>query len=155
MTGREMNGADRLFVMKKSGLVLATALGGLLAGCASVDIYKPKVDQNSAAAARVEAIAANPGPYPRWSTFPAAPQDVPTLEQFSDRVAASEQDQRELLTSTANFKWSLRRTQVFARDSLSEINPALAGRAPADAAARTAAFAKDAQALATPPSPAK
>lgn len=134
-------------------LLCSVALVALasLSGCAGSAPFDAPIDKSSPAASHVADLSAAPGPYPRWSQFPAAPKDVPAPSDFALRAAAAQGLQGEQLAGAQALAWTLSDTEAFAAAARRQIDPSLAEPAPSDAAARTAAFVEAQRALAAPP----
>jgi hypothetical protein len=140
----------------RQGLVLAVLCAGAsaLSGCIS-DPFNQPTDPNAPGAAQISAVAATPGPYPRWSQFPAVPAHVPTLAMWNAEAKGLDADQAQLLHQASDLQWTLYDTDQWAAQARGMIDPALAVPAPSTAEADTEAFAAKARALATPPPPVK
>ncbi|MBX7247795.1 MAG: hypothetical protein K1X35_01960 [Caulobacteraceae bacterium] len=138
-------------------LTVLALLGGVsgLGGCLAHDPFAMPADPKSAAAQQVNEAAARDRPFPRWSEFPAAPQNVPTAEDFRMRVVETEEAQRILAAQAAQLQWELENTEAWAQASRSLVDADLAQPAPADAARQTEAWAAAARAQAVPPPVAK
>ena len=136
------------------GLASACALSLGMSLCACSSLVSPKIDPASPAAASVARIEHTDLPYPRWSQFPSAPQQVPTPAEFAARANGAEGDQAQLLDEASKLQWTLCCTEEWATQARSAIDPGLAVPAPADSDAQTDAFVKAMQAVATPPPPA-
>ncbi len=159
-----MNGERRLFMTIRpehkpnrsralAKALAAAALCAPLGACASIDPFERRADTQSPAANRVDRIAAENLPYPKWSQFPGQPKDVPAQGEFATRVAGLDTSRSQLLGAAAAIHWELHDSEAWAASARSLIDPRLATPAPADAAAQTDAFLKAMKALATPPAP--
>ena len=128
----------------------ALAAAAALAGCASNPFGAP-VDKSSPAAQAIVELPKTLGPYPRWSQFPRGPQPVPPPSEIASNVSDLQQSQANLLSSASKLQWTLSGTAAFAAEARSQINPAEATPAPADARAQAEAYAKSLREKATPP----
>ncbi|HYF23717.1 MAG TPA: hypothetical protein VD929_10010 [Caulobacteraceae bacterium] len=127
-----------------------------LSGCVSVDPFTDtQTDPTSPVAQRVDEVAASNREYPKWSQFPAVPQNVPTLAEFSSRVEGLEAAQTDLTTSASRLEWTLANTEGWAAQARTQIDPALARPVDPNQAAETEAFARALRELAVPPPPGK
>jgi hypothetical protein len=164
MTEGEMNGERPLLMSigdrNKSRLLLGVQMGALgailsLGACASVAPGAPPATEASPAAVHVDEVANANLPYPRWSQFPAVPENVPTLAEFARRVNQLESEHGAFLSEAHRLRWTLRGTETWARQARAEIDPRYARPAPANSVAETEAYARAMRALAAPPPPAK
>ena len=155
-----MNGGRLLIMriggMSKSGTVFGVALAALtVSACATVEPYERAPVASSPAAERVQQVSTANLPYPRWSEFPAPPENVPTLGDFATRVGTLEREHAGFLAEAQAIRWTLTGSQAWAAAAKDLIDLRLAKPAPPDQAAQTEAYAQQMRALATPPPPAK
>lgn len=149
--GRKPRGLDPWRGLVLGGICVAAAA---LSGCIS-DPFNQPTDPNAQGSAAITAEAAHPGPYPRWSQFPAVPANVPTVATWNADAKGLDADQAELLREAAGLQWTLHDSDQWAAEQRRLIDPAMAVQAPPNSAAATEAFAAAARALAVPPPPAK
>jgi hypothetical protein len=161
-----MNRARRLFMTTVPGrkspgrpaarvgaiIVGAIGLSGSLSGCVA-DPFNHPTDPSSPVAAEVNQLANTNAPYPRWSQFPAAPKNVPTLPQFAAKARDVSATQTQLLTEASQIQWTLNDPDALAREARARIDPTLAVPAVPNAMADVEAWAAEARARATPPPP--
>jgi len=127
-----------------------------LSGCVSVDPFtNTETDPTSPVAQRVDEVAASRREYPKWSEFPAVPQNIPTLAEFATRVEGLESAQTRLQTDASRLEWTLANSEGWAEQARSLVDPAMARPVSPDQAAETEAFARRLREMATPPPPAK
>lgn len=140
----------------KSGTVVGVALAALsLAACASIDPYEGAPVASSPAAERVAQASSANLPYPRWSQFPAAPENVPSMADFAGRIGTLEGEHADALAQAQAIRWTLSGTERWASEARDLIDLRLAQPAPADQPAQTEAYAQQMRAMAAPPPPAK
>ena len=139
-------------MIEAPNLWTATALGVCLSlGLGACTTPAIKVDANSPVAAHVVAAADDPGPYPRFSQIPEAPNDVRSPAAWGREVAVLAGAGAKLALETAPATFSLADTEAFAEQTrgalagAGAVPDADAGRAQADA------FVRSARERATPP----
>jgi hypothetical protein len=162
MSERDMNGDGRFFMtlgpMDKMFARLAAllAVGAALSGCASTDVFSKRPPSTSPATQRIGELERTHRAYPRWSQFPAAPQNVPTPGDIAVRVNDTQAAQAQLLASAAQIQWTLTGdTEAFAAQARAEIDPTKAAPVSANAQ-QTEEFLRAMKNIATPPpAPAK
>jgi hypothetical protein len=127
-----------------------TAFGVLcaLGGCSTP---AHRVDAASPVAAQAAAAAANPGPYPKFSDIPAAPDDVRAGAAWKGDVVAVQSAGARINAQAAPDASTPNDTEAFA-ERLRRL-AAEGGEAPTEEASRAAAdgFARIARERATPP----
>lgn len=137
-------------------LALAAAAAGLSACATSLDPFARETDPASPAAAEVERMVEAQREYPRWSRFPATPQNVPPASDFAVQVASLQTSQDDLIASASRIEWYLKGdTRAWSQSVRAEIDPQYARPAPPNAAAEAEAWARALREKAVPPPVAK
>lgn len=113
----------RRFVPAFRLLILSTLA---LSGCAALpQPFDAPIDKTSPAAASAAAAAKSAKVYPRWTEFPEAPKDIPSLATIKGRVEAVEKVEAALRDETDALVWELTDPDAYARQNLSRVDKSL------------------------------
>ncbi len=129
MTDREMNARHVKIVI---GLMTA-GLVASLGGCGTA--LGARIDADSPAAPRVQALIDANREYPRWADFPAAPVDLPEPVAIAQRVNTLRVTSGALAGEVSRIAWTLDDPVAFAEG----VNARVAATPIAPATARTQA----------------
>jgi hypothetical protein len=126
-----------------------------LGGCANIPGDRTfafgGVDPASPLAGEVAEASRSPGRYPKLNQIPPLPTDVRPVSAWKAAVVSEWARKDQLEASTAAIPFTLSHTDEYASSARSRISSVMALQAPADAEARTEAFAAAERARATPP----
>lgn len=125
-------------------LAAAVVLVGTTSGCMAYDPFNRDIDPNSAAAQRVAELARADRTYPRWSQFPAAPQNVPTDTDIRNQVLGLEAAELQLNREVSAIDWTLDESDgaPWASRTLNRIDPRLSRPADPQAVQEALAWAE-------------
>jgi hypothetical protein len=150
-----MNGDTHRICWGTGRLLLCAASALTLGACVSVPVVEPyagaEVNPDSAAAAQIQAAAAERRDYPTFEGIPQMPADIRPPEAFRVAVAATEEDRATLLRDTAPETFSLSGTEAFAAGQRARIDIDVTDIPTAADTAATEAWARAMRARATPP----
>jgi hypothetical protein len=136
---------------RKAGLAAALIGAGAGAGCAMIETPAPLADPPiapSPVAARVLEASRNPGPYPKWTDFPAMPRDVRPEAEWGPAIAAVRTAGVELSAEVAERPQILFGTEAWAAEQAQ-----LAAPPPQLTTTTTEEFLSATRKAAAPPSP--
>ena len=129
MTDPEMNARHGKIVI---GLI-AVGLVACLGGCGTA--LGARIDAESSAAPRVQALIEANRKYPRWADFPAAPVDLPEPVAIAQRVNTLRVTSGALAGEVSRIAWTLDDAVAFAQG----VNARVAATPIAPATVRTQA----------------